>query len=206
MRDCKDIFIEQGRTFTLAVRWETTPIVYRAIAMIAQTAPARLTVPGHGCPDGWRAAVTGVKGMREINAESNEVCNADYHAVTVIDVDTIEFNEVNASGFHPYVSGGYLQYNTPVDLAGFSGRMQIKDRVGGAVLASSKPEDAPLDVIGVTVDAAAKAIRLAIPAPATEAITWRSGVYDLEMVSGDPEPVVTRLLSGRALVRREVTT
>jgi hypothetical protein len=205
MGACKDLFIAQGRTFSQLVRWETTPVVYRAITSIAQTAPARLTVPAHGCPDGWRAAVTGVKGMHEINAEANHVGERDYHAVTVVDADTIEFNAVDASLFRPYVSGGYLQYNTPMTLTGFIGRMKIKDRIGGRVLASSEAEDAPLDVIQVTVDAPVKAIRLTISASATEIFEWRHGVYDLEMVSPDAEPVVTCLLSGRVIVGREVT-
>jgi hypothetical protein len=204
--DCKDIVIDQGRTFSQLVRWETTPVIYRAIEAISQTAPVRLTVPGHGCPDGWRAAVTGVKGMPEINAEANRLSERDYHTVTVIDADTLEFNEVDASTFRPYVSGGYLQYNTPVNLTGFSGRMQIKDRIGGKVLASSEAADAPLDILRVTVEAAERAIRLTIPAAETEGISWRHGVYDLEMVSPDAEAVVTRLLSGRVIVRREVTT
>jgi hypothetical protein len=201
-----DILIDQGRTFSQLVRWETTPVIYRAIEGISQTAPVRLTVPGHGCPDGWRAAVTGVKGMPEIKAEANRLSERDYHAVTVIDADTLEFNEVDASGFRPYVSGGYLQYNTPVNLAGFTGRMQIKDRIGGKVLASSEAVDAPLDILRVTVEAGERTIRLTIPASETEAIEWRHGVYDLEMVSPDAEAVVTRLLSGRVIVRREVTT
>jgi hypothetical protein len=206
MGDCKDLLIDQGRTFSQLVRWETTPVIYRAITGITPTAPVCLTVPGHGCPDGWRAAVTGVKGMPEINAPANRLSDRDYHAVTVIDADTLEFNEVDASGFRPYVSGGYLQYNTPVALSGFTGRMKIKDRIGGKVLASTEAEDAPLDILTVTVEAAEKTIRLTIPASATEAIQWRHGVYDLEMVSPDAVPVVTRLLSGGVAVRREVTT
>ena len=73
MAATKDLTIQQGRTFSLALRWESQPVVYRPITAIAQTAPARLTVPTHGVPDGWRVAITNVKGMTEINAEANKL-------------------------------------------------------------------------------------------------------------------------------------
>ena len=60
MASTKDLTIQQGRTFSLALRWESPPVVYRPITAIAQTAPARLTVPAHGVPDGWRVAITNV--------------------------------------------------------------------------------------------------------------------------------------------------
>ena len=206
MAATKDLVIQQGRTFTLVLRWETTPIVYKAITAITQTAPVHMTVPGYGCPDGWRAAVTGVKGMTEINAESNNVNDRDFHAVTVVDADTLEFNDVDASGYKAYISGGYLQYNTPVDLTGYTGRMKIKDKVGGTVLLSTEAIDSPLDVIDIALDTTAKTITLTIAASATDDISWSRGVYDLEMVSSDAEPVVTAILTGKVSVMREVTT
>jgi hypothetical protein len=207
MAACRqDLLIEQGRTFALRVHWETDPLAYREITNIERSAPARLTVPGHGVPDGWRGAVTGVKGMFEINAEANRVRECDYRALTVIDADTLEINEVNAARFHPYLSGGHLQYLTPMSLAGFTARMQIRERPGGALLASSEAADAPLDIVQLAIDPAAASITLTIAAAHTEGIAWRRGVYDLEMVSPDAEPVVTRLLSGAVTVCREVTT
>ena len=206
MAESNDLTILKGRTFTLVLRWETTPIVYKAITAIEQSAPARLTVSGHGCVDGWRAAVTGVKGMPEINAEANKVRSADYQTVTIVDANTIEFNNLDASGFKPYVSGGFLQYRTPVDLTGYTGRMKIKDKVGGTVLLSSSAPDAPLNAIDIAVNNTAKTITLTVHASATTDISWSRGVYDLEMVSSDLEPVVTRLISGKVSVIDEVTT
>ena len=74
----KDLTIQQGKTFTLVLRWETEPIVYKAITAIAQTAPVRITAAGHGLVDGWRAAVVSVKGMAEINAENTPPRGDDY--------------------------------------------------------------------------------------------------------------------------------
>ena len=197
----KDLTIQQGRTFSLALRWESPPIVYRPITAIAQTAPARLTVPAHGVPDGWRVAITNVKGMTEINAEANKLTSRDYHQATVLDANTIDINDINAAGFKPYTSGGYIQFNTPVDLTGFKARMKIKNRVGGTTLYTLTTENGAL-----AIDAAAKIITIDISESDTAAMTFTTGVYDLEMVSGATPAVVTALLSGRVTVTKEVTT
>ena len=205
MAATKDLVIQQGKTFALILRWETEPIIYRPITAIQQAAPARLDVAGHGAPDGWRAAVTNVKGMTEINAvDPVKVRDSEYHPVTVISADIIEFNDINAAGFKAYVSGGYLQYNTPVDLSGFTAQMEIKDKVGGTVLASADAADSPLDILKIDIDNAKKTITLTISATAAAAITWKKGVYDLEMKSA--EGVVTALITGSVSVTKEVTT
>ena len=130
----EDLVIEQGKTFQRVVRWETTPAVYKAITAIPQSAPVTLTVPGHGIPDGWKAAVIDVKGMVEVNALSSPPSSKDFRRVTVVDADTVQFNEISAASFKPYRSGGYLVYFTPVTLTGFTARMTIKDRIGVAML------------------------------------------------------------------------
>lgn len=158
-------------------------------------------MPAHGVPDGWRVAITNVKGMTEINAEANKLTSRDYHQATVLDANTVEINDINAAGFKPYASGGYIQFGTPVDLTGFKARMTIKNRVGGTELLNLTTTNNR-----ITIDAAARIISLTISAEDTAALTWTSGVYDLEMVSGDTPPVVTALLSGRVTVTKEVTT
>lgn len=203
MADTKDLSIQQGKTFTLALRWETEPVIYKAITAIQQAAPVRMTVPGHGIPNGWRVAVTNVKGMTEINAEANKVKDRDYNPVTVIDSNTLEINAINAAGFKTYVSGGYVQCNTPIDLTGYTSRMKIKDKVGGTVLASTEAGDSPLNILTISINTSTKVITLSISATATAAITWKSGVYDLEMVSAGG--VVTAILSGKVSVTKEVT-
>ena len=94
MADTKDLSLVQGKTFSLVLRWETEPIVYKTITAIQQSAPARLTVAGHGIPDGWRCAVTNVKGMTEINAEANALRDTDYNPITVVDPNTIEIEQL----------------------------------------------------------------------------------------------------------------
>lgn len=194
-----DLVIEQGKTFSKILRWETGPVVYRPITGITQTAPASITCPAHGLVNGWRAAVVSVKGMTQINASSTPPKAKDYNKVTVIDTNTIELNAVNAADFKAYTSGGYLQYNTPVDMSGYSARMAIKDKVGGTVLLSLTTANNR-----IVLDNTAKTIRLVISATDTAAITWAKGVYDLEMVAITGE--VTKLLSGAVSVAKEVTT
>lgn len=193
----QDIKIMQGSTYTQLVRWETTPIVYKAINSISQGAPVSIGVTGHGIPNGWRAAIVSVKGMTDINATNSPPKDRDFNQVTVVDANTIQINNINSSDFANYQSGGYLQYNTPVDLTGFTARMKIKDRVGGTVLAILvSPTDIALDV-------ANKVITVTIAASATALFTWTTGVYDLELVSATG--VVTALLYGAVTVHQEVT-
>lgn len=202
----KDLVIKQGKTCALVLRWELDTILYKAITAIQQTAPVRLTCTGHEIPDGWRGAVTNVKGMTEINAVANEITDRDYKQITVIDPNTVELNAVNAAGFKPYVSGGHLQINTPVDLTGYSARMSIKDKVGGSVLAAdtANVSVSPLNIIALTIDTAKKTITLLISATNTAAITWLKGVYEVEMVG--PTGIVDAVLTGPVTVTKEVTT
>ena len=197
----QDISIQQGRTFKLTLRWEIPPIIYKAITAMMQAAPLRITVPGHGAPDGWRVAISGAKGMTEINAEPNAVRESDYHQATVIDPNTIELNDVNASSFRSYTSGGYLQYNTPAPLDGFSARMSIKDKIGGTELLVLTTENNR-----IVLDTTKHTITLILSATDTAAINWRNAIYDLELASGDSPAVVTALLTGRVSVSQEVTT
>lgn len=210
MASTKDLTIQQGKTFSLVIRWEAEPIIYKPITAISFAFGApRLTVAGHGCPAGWRAAVTRVKSPKQINAENNPPKASDYRAVTVIDANTVEFNDLapfddNGNEWPGYTEGGFLQYNTPVDITGYSARMKIKDKVGGTVLASTEAGDSPLNVLTITLDAANKTITLSIAATATDDFAWTKGVYDLEMVS--PTGIVTTILSGKVSVTKEVTT
>lgn len=194
-----DLIIKQGKTFRHVVRWETTPIVYKAISAITKAAPVSLTVTGHGMPDGWMATVVSALGMTQINANNNPPKESDYEKGTVVDDNTIEFNEVNSAGFSAYTSGGYLQYNTPHDLADYTARMSIKTKVGGTELVALTSVDGD-----IVIDNTEKTITILISATDTAAYTWLNGYYELEMVSGDSE--VTQLLTGRITVEREITT
>jgi hypothetical protein len=194
----QDIKIIQGSTFIQQVRWETTPIVYKPITGITQAAPVSITAATHGVPNGWRVAIVSVKGMAEINAKNSPPKDKDYLPATSIDANTIQLNDLNAADFSNYQSGGYVQYNSPVDLTGFTANMEIKDRIGGTMLAMLST------VTGeIVLDNTNKVITITLTAAKTVAYTWTKGVYDLELVSATG--VVTTLLYGAVTVYQEVS-
>lgn len=191
--------IKKGKTYSRSLRWESQPIIYRPITGITTTAPVRITSVGHGVPPGWRVAIVSVRGMTQINAENQPPLDSDFRPATVIDDDHIEINTINAADFKSYTSGGYIQFNTPVDLTGYTARMKIKDKVGGTVLLTLTTENGKIELVAVD-----SIIRLKLSANETAALTWKKGVYDLELES--PTGVVTELLSGEITVVDEVTT
>ena len=211
MADTKDLPILQGKTFSLPVRWENGDLVVRkpiTAISLAFGAP-RLTVTAHGIPNGWRAYVNRAKGMTQINAANNPLRASDFHACTVIDANTIELNGIdpvddNGKEWSAYTDSGFLNWNAPVDLTGYTSRMKIKDKVGGTVLASTDVLDAPKHVLTIAIDTTAKTITLSIQATDTDDFAWKTGVYDLEMVSASG--AVTAILTGKVSVTREVTT
>jgi hypothetical protein len=191
----KDLVITKGKTFSQVIRWEEQPFVYKAITAITQAAPVRITSATHGVPDGWRIMIESVKGMTQINSTT------EWRKATVIDPNTIEINDINSLDFKAYASGGVVKYYTPVSMAGFTGRMTIKDKVGGTAIASSVGVSPTLTV---TVDDNAKTIQITMTATNAAALTAKKGVYDLEMVSGTG--VVTGILYGSVTIDSEVTT
>ena len=136
MADTKDLTIQQGKTFSLPVRWENGDLVVRkpiTAISLAFGAP-RLTVASHGLQAGWRTYVTRCQGMKQINAANTPPRDGDYHPATVIDATTIELNDIdpvdaNGKEWTAYTEGGFLNWNAPVDLTGYTARMSVCDRV-----------------------------------------------------------------------------
>jgi hypothetical protein len=194
-----DIEIAKGKTFSRVLRLGGKPYQYKAISAIAKTAPARLTVTGHGIPADWPVAVVSVQGMTEINAETSPPLASDYMPATVVNANTIDLNDVNASGFSTYTGGGYLQMYTPTSLAGAIVRLTIRDVEGGTALITLSSATS-----GIVLDDVAKTITITISAAVTAAIDWLTGVYDAEiqLADGTVEP----LLYGSVSVLSEITT
>lgn len=195
-----DLIIQQGKTLERLVRVETVPVVYKAITAISKAAPCRITSPAHGAVDGWRVAVTGLaSGPIELNASKIPPRDRDFKAATVVSSSIVELNEVSSADLDAYVSGGFLVYYTPVSLSGCAARMQIKNKVGGEQLLLLTTGNGRL-----VLDDAAKTVLMIVDATTMAAITWKKGVYDLELVDGSD--VVTLILTGSVTVEREVTT
>lgn len=88
--------------------------------------------------------------------------------------------------------------DSPVDLTGYTARMQIRSTVRGAnTVLSLTTENGRIALGG-----AAGTIDLTIAATTTATLEPTTYAYDLELVSGS---VVTRLLYGSLTVRGEVT-
>lgn len=178
--DNYQITIKDDSPLRRVVRWEAPPIIWRAVTAITQTAPARLTVPAHGCPDNWRVEVSSKKSMREIDGMKG--------LATVVDPDTIEINTINASGFKPYKGDGYLAFNTPVDLSGMTARLRCYDRKGGTLLLELD------DTNGVTLDAAGQRIEylITLAQMQTELANPKKFYLELDLIDslGDPNQLL----------------
>ncbi len=183
--------VYQGSTFSETLRWESATKIYAPITAITKTAPMVVTSTNHGIPQGWRVKITGVVGMKEANMSEPSV-------VTSVTQDTVTFNSINALGYTTYTSGGVLEYNQPVDLAGFTARMQIRARLDDTAIIKELTTENGLIVINNTT----KTIGLNISATDTAAFSFQTAVYSLELVNG---VVVTPFANGTITLIREVT-
>jgi len=197
-----DLAIRRGETFILSVRWATEPWLYAAISSISKSAPVHVTTDAaHNIPNGWDVAVIDASGMTQLNATSNPPKDKDMRRATVVSSTEIEFNPISSASFGQHrANTGYLAWLTPHALAGYTARMQIKDRVGGLVLFSLTSDGAG----GIEIDDTDKVIEITLTAAQAEMAAAASGVYDLELVSTGG--VVTALLAGAVAFGDEVTT
>lgn len=86
-----------------------------------------------------------------------------------------------------------------ISLTGYTARMQVRSNIASpdVLLALTTENDR------IVIDGAEGRVALALDAETTAAITWKRGVYDLELVS--PSGGVTRMLYGAITISREVT-
>lgn len=186
--------VYQGSTFEEVLRWESSTKVYVPITGITKAAPVVITAPAHGIPVGWRARVTNVAGMKEINCSEEE-----YYTVTANTTDTVTINSINAVGYTAYTSGGILEYNQPVDLTGYTARMHIREKLDStSIVLQLTTENSR-----ILIDNTLKTITLKISATDTAALGFTQAVYNLELVSSSG--VVTSLITGNLQLIKEVT-
>lgn len=185
--------IYQGSTFSEVLRWESSLKSYKTITGIAQAAPVVITSAAHGIPPNWRVRVTNVLGMTDINSTEN------YQIVTQTTTDTVTINSINSLNYRAYISGGILEFNQPVDLTGFTARMQIRSDIDStAVIAELTTANS-----GIVIDNTQKTITLLISATNTTLFSFTTAVYDLELVSSGDQ--VTPFCGGIITLVKEVT-
>lgn len=163
--------IYQGSTFREVFRWESALKTYLPITNITKAAPPVITCTGTLPPVGWRAKVTGVAGMKEINSD-------EYRLVTQASAGTVVFNSINASNYTTYTSGGILEYNTPIDLTDYTARLQIRPQTASATTILSLTTENG----GIAIDNTLKTITVLMTATQTTALNFTSAVYSLELV------------------------
>ena len=194
-----DISIKQGSTFSLTLKYGQPQFAVKAITGVTKSGQAVVTATGHGLTVDWPVWVVGVAGMDQLNHTSDELRDAcaAYYAYYV-DANSLRL-DVDTTRFNAYTSGGEVLYHPPVNLTGFTARMQIRETVESTtVLHSLTTENG-----GITLGGAAGTIALTISATDTAAFTFDTAVYDLEVVSGGG--VVTEIASGAVLMNNEVT-
>lgn len=183
--------IYQGSTFKQVLRWESSTKVYVPITNITKSAPVVVTAPNHNIPTGWRARITNVNGMKEINS-------TEYSIATETTANTVTFNNINSLSYSPYTTGGVIEYNMPAPLADYSGKMQIREKLtSDTVIYTLTPENG-----GIVFDNFDKTITLTIPSYNTKTFNFTSAVYSLELFNGDE---VTSFATGTISLQKEVT-
>lgn len=183
----------QGSTFSEVLRWEGSEKVYKPISAITKSAPLVVTATAHGVPVEWRVKFTNIAGMTDLN--SSEV----YHQVTDVTANSLTINAINSLGFKEYISGGIVEYNKPIDLTGFTARMQIRAKLEDtAIIETLTTENSKL-----VIDNVKKNITILLPATTTEAYKFSTAVYSLELISSGG--YVTPLASGTITLVKEVT-
>lgn len=183
----------QGSTFKEVLRWESSTKVYSPITGIVKSAPVVITAVGHGIPIGWRTKITNVVGMKEINSSDT------YYTVTDTTTNSVTINAINALSYTDYTSGGVLEYNSPVDLTGYTARMQLRLKLEDtAIIHEMTTENS-----GIIINNTTKTIELNIPAATTAGFTFKSAEYSIELTSSTGE--VTPFAGGVITLIKEVT-
>lgn len=183
--------IYQGSTFSQVLRWESSVKAYKTISAITKAAPMVVTCESHTIPPGWRVKLSGVLGMKEVNTD-------EYIIATGVSSTSLSFNDVNSSNYAAYTSGGVVEYNIPNDLTDFSARMQIRGKITDATPILELTSAGG----GIVLDNTLKTITINITAAATELLTFKSGVYSLEVVNAG---TVITLAFGNVTLNTEIT-
>lgn len=195
-----DITIKQGATFSLVIKYSQPRLEVAAITGITKSGQAIVTATGHGIPADWLVWIVGVDGMAKINHQPSELKDqgAAYYAY-YIDADSMQL-DLDTTRYSAYASGGELLFHPPVNLTGYTARMQIRNSLESttAIHEMTTAVDG-----GIVLGGADGTITLSIPAATTAGFDFDSAVYDLELVSSTG--VVTEVAAGAVTLVREVT-
>lgn len=199
MSTALEITVTRGKTFEYGMLYAESLMSYATLSAMPNKAPVRVTATGHGVPDGWPVTVTGVKSPTELNTPAGSAFIA-----SVIDADTIEFNELNGANWRSLSGTGVIAFRAPFDLTGCQARAQVRSKVGGDLLFSwhSDAGQSPDGVIELSVDTSQ--IILKMTAAMTAALEWTKGVFDVELITPGGSVLAVTAIS-KITVADEVT-
>lgn len=183
--------IAKGETFEYAFRIATPTPVLKPITGISRTAPATLTVPGHGLTDAWPFRIEGVTAPADLNSPASDPTQA--YLARVADPDTLTLPDINGLGFKAFTgTAAVIRYLAAEDLTGLAARLVVRKSAGGAVADTFLSGDGQL-----SVDVATATVAINLSAVATAALTWTQGVYDLQLFDSLNPATVIGIASGR---------
>lgn len=183
----------QGNTFSEVIRWESSTLVYKSITGISKAAPVVISATGHGLTNGWRFQVSNVLGMVDINSSD------EYYIASDTTSNTVAINNINSLGFKDYTSGGVISYNQPVDLTGYTARMQLRTSIDS----TTTIDEYTTANNKILIDTVNNVITISVDAVTTAGYSFSSAVYGLELVS--PSGVVTTIMTGTITLVKEIT-
>lgn len=189
----QSIQILRGVTWNGPLQWLSEDQTHKPITDVTIGLPTLVTVVAHGITSSNRFPVwiTGVQGPRSLNTDDFTCVEPRW--ATVVDVDTLAV-EFDSARLNPYVNGGVLSYNPPVDLSDYHASMKVYASIGDAdpILTLDDQTNG-----GITLDALGNIVRT-VTAEQSAALALLNGWYKLELT--DSDGVVTRVAEGSVTV------
>lgn len=179
-----DLPIIPGATLQQPLLLMQPTYTYKPITEIQQTAPLKMTVPGHGLPGEWMTWCEGIQQGQSLNLDKATTVG---RMTRVVDAATVEFNDIN--GLQLKASGGVLVFQLPVDLTGMGARVEIRGEGADPIVLTLGD--------GLTVTGLGQLLIVLTPEQTT-AITWTRGEWDLDLTYTDGR--VERWLRGEVVV------
>lgn len=97
--------------------------------------------------------------------------------------------------------------NVAIDLTNYNARMKIRDNYADSATTTYFALSSSLlpDGTGITLGGVSGTVGIFISAASTSVVNFDTAYYDLELVTGSANPIVTRLIQGTVKLSKEVT-
>jgi hypothetical protein len=114
-------------------------------------------------------------------------------------VPSATYNIVADQGATWYLTITYEQGGNPINLTGWSARLQVREGPGSVLLIDASTANGRITLGGSTGN-----IAIVVPASVMATVLAGTWQYDLQVTSTDNPPIVTRLLAGTFTVTPEL--